>query len=128
VQGVEGTSAGTVYAIEPAIDPQTRSLTLRAGAPNPDRLLLPGAFAEVDLAVRQVEDALSVPAIAVVPELGGKKVFVLVEGRAEPRIVETGIRTEKRVQITRGLTSGEQVIVSNIPRLARGVEVEVVEP
>ena len=89
--------------------------------------MLPGAFTEVELAVRQVEDALSVPSLAIVPELGGKKVYVLEEGRAEPRVVETGIRTETRVQITRGLEPGERVIVSNIQRLASGVEVAVVD-
>lgn len=127
VQGIDEPFEGAVYAVEPSIDRQTRSLTLRARADNPDGQLLPGAFAEVELAVREVENALSVPSLAIVPELGGKKVFVLEEGRAEPRIIETGIRTETRVQITRGLEPGEQVIVSNIPRLARGIEVEVVE-
>ena len=127
VQGIEDPFEGEVYAIEPSIDPQTRSLTLRARAANPEGLLLPGAFTEVELAVREVEHALSVPSLAVVPELGGKKVYVLEDGRAEPRAVETGIRTENRVEITRGLEPGEQVIVSNIPRLARGVEVEVIE-
>jgi len=127
VQGIDEPFAGTVYALEPSIDPQTRSLTLRARADNPDGLLLPGAFTEVELAVRQVEDALSVPSLAIVPELGGKKVYVLEEGRAEPRVVETGIRTETRVQITRGLEPGERVIVSNIQRLASGVEVAVVD-
>ena len=127
VQGIDEPFEGRIYAAEPSIDPQTRSLTLRALADNPEGNLLPGAFAEVELAVRELEDALSVPSLAIVPELGGKKVDVLDEGRAEPRVVETGIRTETRVQITRGLEPGEQVIVSNIPRLARGIEVEVVE-
>ena len=128
IQTVDQPVAGTVYAIEPAIDPESRSLTLRAKAPNPDRQLLPGAFAQVAIAVRQVPDAMSVPSIAVIPELGGKKVFVLQDGTAEPRIVETGIRTDTRVEITRGLETGEQVIVSNIPRLVRGVAVEEVDP
>jgi membrane fusion protein (multidrug efflux system) len=116
---------GRIYALEPAIDPDTRSLTVRATAPNPRQRLLPGAFAGVEVAIREVPEALSVPAIAVVPELGGKKVFVLEDGRARPRIVETGIRTESRVEITRGLSPGERVIVTNIPRLRTGIEVEV---
>ena len=127
VQGIDEPFEGAIYAAEPSIDPQTRSLTLRALAANPEGTLLPGAFAEVELAVRQVDNALSVPSLAVVPELGGTKVYVLEEGRAQPRAVETGIRTESRVQITQGLEAGEQVIVSNIPRLASGVEVEVVD-
>ena len=49
----------------------------------------------------------------------------LLEGLAQPRVVETGIRTETRVQITRGLEPGERVIVSNIPRLRVGIAVEV---
>ena len=125
VKGLDGEFLGTVYALEPAIDLETRSLTLRATSPNPERKLVPGAFAEVRVAVREVPNALSLPAIAVVPELGGKKVFVLEEGLAQPRVVETGIRTETRVQITRGLEPGERVIVSNIPRLRGGIAVEV---
>jgi membrane fusion protein (multidrug efflux system) len=124
IKGLDGEFMGRVYALEPAIDLETRSLTLRATAPNPEGTLLPGAFAEVRVAVREVSEALSVPAIAVVPELGGKKIFVLEEGLAQPRVVETGIRTETRVQITRGLEPGERVIVSNIPRLRAGIAVE----
>ncbi|MGB5817422.1 MAG: efflux RND transporter periplasmic adaptor subunit [Thermoanaerobaculia bacterium] len=125
IKGLDDEFLGRVYALEPAIDLETRSLTLRATAPNPEGTLLPGAFAEVRVAVREVSEALSVPAIAVVPELGGKKIFVLEEGLAQPRVVETGIRTDTRVQITRGLEPGERVIVSNIPRLRAGIAVEV---
>ena len=128
IQAVERAVEGSVYAIEPAVDTESRSLTLRARAPNPDRELLPGAFAQVEIPIRNVPDALSVPSIAVIPELGGKKVFVVEAGKAEPRIVETGIRTDTRVQITTGLEPGERVIVSNLPRLVRGVEVEEVGP
>lgn len=128
VQGLEETFTGAVYAIEPAIDRETRSLTIRARSANPGGELLPGAFAEVELAVRESVAALSVPAIAVIPELGGKKVFVLEEGRAVERSVRTGIRTESRVEIVEGLAAGERVIVSNVARLTAGVEVMLTEP
>jgi membrane fusion protein (multidrug efflux system) len=124
IKGLEEDFRGEIYAAEPAIDPETRSLTLRARAPNPAGRLLPGSFAEVDVAIRQVPDALSLPAVAVVPELGGKKVFLYADGVAQTRIVETGIRTEDRVEITRGLEPGEQVIVSNIARMRVGIPVE----
>ncbi len=125
VQGLEKTYDGAVYAAEPAVDPETRSLTVRARSPNPDGALIPGAFAEVELSVRQSPEALSVPSIAVIPELGGKKVFVLEDGKAVSRQVETGIRTQSRVEIVAGLEDGEQVIVSNVARLTAGVEVVV---
>lgn len=125
VEGIDREFDGTIYAIEPGVDPSTRSLRMRATSPNPDGLLYPGTFANIELAVRTVTDALAVPAIAVIPELGGKKVFVAVDGRAEPRSVTTGIRTERSVQITGGLEPGDLVITSAILQLQPGLAVEI---
>ena len=94
---------------------------MRARCPNSDGDLLPGTFANVNLAVRSVTDALTVPAIAVIPELGGKKVFVYRDGTAEPIPVTTGIRNEHEVQITSGLAVGDLVIISGILQLQPGL-------
>jgi membrane fusion protein (multidrug efflux system) len=115
-----------VYAIEPRISPETRSLTIRARTPNPGHLLLPGAFADVSVAVRTIPDALVVPSLAVVPELGGKKVFVVEDGVVRSRQVETGIRTADDVQVTSGVVPGDRVIVSAIQRLRPGLAVRAV--
>ena len=55
--------------------------------------------------------------------MGSKKIFVLEEGHAVPRLVETGVRTESEVQITRGLAPNERVIVSAIQQLSSGLPV-----
>lgn len=125
VDGIDRVFPGTVFAVEPAVDATTRSLRLRARCPNPDGVLVPGAFANVQLVLRSVPDALAVPAIAVIPELGGTKVFVVEDGRAQPRPVTTGIRTEKVVQITDGLAPGDLVVTTGILQLEPGLEVEV---
>lgn len=117
VKGGARTRLAEVYAVEPRIDPETRSLIARATAPNDDGALLPGAFAEVTLTIAEADDALVVPSLAVVPELGGAKVFVIDDGVARPRDVSTGIRTDTDVQITKGLAPGDRVIVSAIQRL-----------
>lgn len=122
-----GTYEGTVFAIEPRVDLDTRSLTLRARCANPRGELVPGAFADVDLAVRSIEDALVVPSRAVIPELGGKKVFVVEDGMAVERPVETGLRTEDLLQLTSGVEAGDRVIVSGIQRLRQGLAVDFVE-
>jgi len=101
---------------------------MRARCPNSDGALVPGMFANVDLVVRSVPDALTVPSIAIIPELGGKKVYVYDNGMAEPRTVETGIRTESAVQITSGLAEGDLVITSGILRLQPGLAVDLEEP
>ncbi len=123
VHSSERTFTGSIFAIEPSVDENTRSLLLRARSRNVDGVLIPGAFAGVKLVVREVKDALSVPSIAVIPELGGKKVFVYEQGKAEPRVVETGMRSEERVEITSGLNAGDLVIISGIQQLRPGLAV-----
>ncbi len=123
VKGDERPFTGTIYAVEPGVDADTRSLQMRARSPNPDGTLVPGAFADVELVVAEIADALTVPSIAVIPELGGKKVFVIEDGKAQPRAVTTGIRTDQRVQIRSGLEPGARVIVSAIQQLRPGLDV-----
>lgn len=123
VKGSDREHQGVIYAFEPNVDRETRSLRARARSSNPDGDLLPGAFADVDLAIREIEDALTVPALSIIPELGSKKVFIVEDGKAVPRLVETGVRTPTEVQIIRGLEPGDRVIVSAIQRLSSGLPV-----
>lgn len=123
VKGSSRDHEGEIYAYEPNVDRETRSLRARARCANTDGELLPGAFADVTLPVRQIDDALTVPSMAVIPELGSKKVFVLEDGTAVPRLVETGVRTDTEVEITRGLVEGDRVIVSAVQRLSSGLPV-----
>lgn len=125
LKGDQTARTARIFAIEPTVDLETRSLLLRAESPNPDGSLLPGAFADVEVAVRSKSDALAVPAIAIVPELGGKKVFVVENGVAQPRSVETGIRTDELVEITSGLAAGEKVITSGLLQVKPGSTVAV---
>jgi membrane fusion protein (multidrug efflux system) len=124
-KGSPSVHTGTIAAIEPRVDPETRSLTVRARSPNPEGILVPGAFADVEIEVRRIENALAVPSRAVIPELGGKKIFVYADGEAQPRAVETGLRTAELVEVTRGLEPEDRVIVTAIQRLRPGLAVEV---
>jgi membrane fusion protein (multidrug efflux system) len=118
---------GTIFAIEPLVDLDTRSLTVRARSPNPDGELVPGAFADVNIVVRRIEGALAVPSRAVIPELEGKKVFVYESGEAQPRPVETGLRTAELVEVTQGLEPNDRVIVTAIQRMRPGLPVALEE-
>ena len=126
-KGSDQVHTGTIVAVEPLVDVETRSLTLRAQSPNPDLVLVPGAFADVEIVIRQIEDALAVPNRAIIPELGGKKVFVYEDGEARPRAVETGLRTAEIVEVTQGLEAGDRVIVTSIQRLRPGLPVTLEE-
>jgi membrane fusion protein (multidrug efflux system) len=126
-KGSQAQHTGRIAALEPRVDRDTRSLTLRALSSNPDGDLVPGAFADVDIVVRRIEGALAVPSRAVIPELGGKKVFVYEDGKAQPRSIETGMRTEEMLEVTRGLKPNDQVIVTAIQRLRPGLPVQLEE-
>lgn len=128
VAGIDDSFRGTIYASEPKIEANTRTLLLRARSNNSDGRLLPGAFADIELVFEEIPNALTVPSLAVIPELGGKKVYVVEDGKAFPRPVETGIRTEESVQIIDGLLPQDTVIVSGIQQLRPGLAVEVSVP
>ncbi|OGU93376.1 MAG: hypothetical protein A2330_07080, partial [Ignavibacteria bacterium RIFOXYB2_FULL_36_7] len=97
VVGKDETYTGKVYAIEPKIDPQTRTLKLRAVYSNAARSILPGSFADVELILHEIQGALMVPTYSIIPELKGQKVFLYRNGKAFPQNVEIGIRTDTRV-------------------------------
>lgn len=124
ITGETITFVGEVFAIEPRIDELTRTLLLRATVPNSHGRLLPGAFAHVGLALAAHDDALLVPAMAVVPGLVEKNVFVVEDGKAVHRPVQLGMRTETEVQILAGLSPGDVVITSGLQSLRSGQAVQ----
>ncbi len=114
-----------IYAIEPKIDPETRTLTLRAKFNNKENLILPGGFAHVALILQENADAVQVPTEAIIPELGGQKVFLFKSGNVVPAKVETGIRTAKNIHITTGINAGDTVITSGLLQIRPGMPVNV---
>jgi membrane fusion protein (multidrug efflux system) len=116
---------GRVAAIEPAVDALTRSLKVRGVSENPAGVLLPGAFASVEIEIEKEKAGILVPAQAIVPSVSGHGVFVLREGRAVLQEVDIGLRTRQSVEIHRGLKIGDVVLISNLLRLRPGVPVEV---
>jgi membrane fusion protein (multidrug efflux system) len=125
VAGREGDFPATVVARNPKIDPNTRTVAFEAKSPNPKGHVLPGAFALVKVQLRRFDEAIMVPTEAVVPELGGKKLYLYRNGIAEAVAVETGIRQDRAIQITDGLQPGDTVITSGILQLRPGMPVQI---
>ena len=114
-----------VYARESSLDPETRSLTIRALYPNPSGIM-PGRYASITLRKQEFENALAIPSEAIVPEMGKDKVFLYKKGKAEPVDSVTGTRTEALVQAVAGLEEGDTVIISGTqhPRTGRAVTID----
>lgn len=118
---------GKVEAADPVIDPDTRSWTLRAVTSNPEGAVLPGAFAQVKVRLKEFESTAIIPTEAIIPELGGKKVYVYRNGEARAVSVSTGIRQESMIQITEGLHEGDTVITTGILQIREGSPVTITE-
>lgn len=118
---------GRVYAVDPKIDPQTRTLQMRATSPNGNGDLLPGAFARIELITGSKGSAISVPNEAVVPEQDGHQVFLVKDGKATPRSVEVGMRGELDMEIKAGLAPGDTLITTGILQVKPGGPVEIRE-
>lgn len=119
--------AGSVTGLYPYLDPRTRTRTAEitlADAP----LLLPGMFARVELVQETLADAMTVPTYSLVAAPGGGfTAFVVQDGQAVRRQVETGIEVDGRVRIVAGLEEGDRLIVAGQETLKDGAAVKVVE-
>ncbi len=116
---------GRIYAVEPKIDQNTRTVQARAVVPNERGELTPGAYVEIDIVLEELRDAIMIPSEALVPDLEGEKVFVYRNGKAVPLIVQTGIRTESEVQIVSELSKGDTLIASGIIQLRPNAPVKL---
>ena len=123
--GSTKTYTATIYAIEPEIDALTRTMQLRAKASNLDGVLLAGSFANIQLPLTVIKNALLVPTEAVIPIQDGKKVFIVKNGKAKEAVVETSSRTDKDVLILSGLQEGDTVLTTGVMSMKPGTAVKV---
>lgn len=118
---------GEITRINPTSETANRSITIEALVPNPERLLRPGFFAKGDLVYDLHGDAVVVPETALTTFAGVTKLFVVAGGKAEERIVRTGIAVDDRREIVDGVKEGEAVAVSNLDKLEQGAAVTVTQ-
>ncbi|HUX57987.1 MAG TPA: efflux RND transporter periplasmic adaptor subunit [Bacteroidales bacterium] len=123
IDGNDKVFNASVYAVDPKIDIETRTIVLRALYPNRNEELKTGRYAGITLQMSQVENAISIPSEALIPEMDGEKVFIYKQGKAQSVKVSTGLRTESNIQITNGLKFGDTLITSGIMQLRQNIPV-----
>jgi len=104
----------TVYAIEPALDANSRTITVRATAPNPKNILTAGSFAKINLTLDQIPKTIMVPTECVIPDLKSSKVYIYKNGIAVAKDVKTDLRTDTKIQIIDGLKAGDSLVISGL--------------
>ncbi len=125
VSGSTKDYSAKVYAIEPEVEVATRTLRVRAIAENKDGKLLPGSFANVELPLDIIKDAIVVPTEAIIPVQNGKKLFISEKGMAKEIMVETATRTDATILVLSGLKPGDTVITSGVMSLKNEVPVNI---
>ncbi len=125
----EKTFAGTIAAIEPAIDTGTRNISLRATVDSTDSELRPGMFGEIRVALPVKQDVLLLPQSAISFSPFGNSVFV-VDSNDEGSFVrnvyiDIGETRGDLVAVLRGLKEGQEVVVSGQHKLRDGAPVKI---
>ena len=113
--------AGTVTRILPSLNTQSRTLTVEAEIENVGGLLKPGQFATVRITQSKPEPAVMIPASAVRADGERNLVFVVKDGMANERVVQTGLLEDQMIEIKQGVQENEVVATSNIDKLGDGV-------
>jgi membrane fusion protein (multidrug efflux system) len=115
----------TLEFISPTADPATRNVKMKAMAPNPQHRLKPGFFAEVTLPTGRNPNGLAIPESALFSQEGKMFVFVVREGVALRKEVETGSRFDGKVEVVKGIQKGEQVVTAGHEQLTEGMKVRI---
>lgn len=119
---------GEVYALDPRIDAEGRSVALRARIANPEDKLRPGLFARVTLVTARRNDALLIPEQAIFARGTESYVYAVRDGKAVLTRIALGLRQGVQVEVVEGLSAGDQVVSAGHLKLRDGASVRLVEP
>jgi membrane fusion protein (multidrug efflux system) len=123
------TFPGEIFFVAPTVDPATRRVLVKGWVPNPDRRLRPGLFANLRGEIGRRENALLVPEAALALDRSGTFVWRLkADDTAERVPVETGLRAQGRVEITRGLAAGDRVVAAGTNKVHPGTLLRAAAP
>lgn len=119
--------AGTVSAINPSVDPNSRSAIVEARIENGDNALRAGMFATARINKEGGSTGIFVPKSAVYyhAATGSYRAFVIENGVAKLRVIQLGTEEGESVQILSGLSADETVANSNLDQLYEGAKVAV---
>jgi membrane fusion protein (multidrug efflux system) len=118
---------GKVYLISPQVNTTTRAFAFGALVQNPERKLRANTFARGELVIESRVPTSVVPLDAVVTFVGIGKVFVVENGVAKARTVETGRVIENKQEVLSGVKPGELIVVTGQSKLFDGAKVRVKE-
>jgi len=119
------TTLARIYVVDPVINPNSRSLRLRGILENDKGRFIPGDFVQVLMDIEQNDNAILIPAEAIIADLNTQVVYLLRNGKAERHEVEIGTRTSGRVHILDGIVAGDTVLITGLMDIRDGSNINL---
>ena len=118
---------GNIERISPTVDPQTGTFKARVEVADQSRRLKPGMFARVNIVYERRRAALQLPRTAIVDADGEQSVYVVTDGKAQQRMIRTGLSNAGWIEVLDGLEGGERVVTVGQAGLKTGTPVKIVD-
>lgn len=116
-----------VTRISPIVDPATGTFKITIEIRDEERRIKPGMFGRMSIVYDTHENVLQIPRSAVIEDRGNQTVYVVEDGEAVRRVVQTGYGSEGMVEITDGLSDTDEVITVGQVGLKPGARVKVID-
>ncbi|MCE3284281.1 MAG: hypothetical protein K0R70_537 [Steroidobacteraceae bacterium] len=118
---------GNIERISPTVDPQTGTFRARVEVADQSRRLKPGMFARVNIVYERRQAALQLPRAAIVDADGEQSVYVVAGGKAQQRMIRTGLTNNGWIEVLDGLEGNERVVTVGQAGLKSGTPVKIVD-
>jgi len=115
-----------VTRVSPIVDPQTGTFKITIEISDEDRRIKPGMFGRISIVYDQHTDVLQIPRSAIIEESGEKSVFVVEDGKAIRKVVQTGYSESGMIEVSDGLVDDDQVVTVGQVGLKDGADVTVI--
>ncbi|MDZ7820318.1 MAG: efflux RND transporter periplasmic adaptor subunit [Candidatus Marinimicrobia bacterium] len=116
---------GVLRRIHPGINTTTRHGLVEIELTGDFSGLNPGMFARVRFITRTLEDIIAIPTEAIIERPDHKACFIVRDGRAEEKILETGLETGGSIEIISGISRGDAIVIEGQQQLKTGAPVKI---
>lgn len=123
----DDTLTGNITQLSPAINPDTRTFKGNVAVSNPGLLLRPGMFVRADILINEKDSTIVIPKSIILSRQRGKTIFVVDRGVASERIIETGLENLTDIEVTRGLSENDRIVISGFETLSNKSKVKIIK-
>lgn len=119
--------SGKITLISPTISSTTRTASVEITIPNKNHRLKPGMFGQVDIIIREKDNAILIPTYAVLEQSDVSKVFIVANGKATSEVIQLGADQGELVEVVSGVDVGDSLVVAGHHKISSGDAVRVLE-